>query len=285
MFGRTGNPAFNRGVFEASQTWDDLGARLPSEPGRLPKIRVAPVAHMTLQGTINKSFFLLALCVTTALFGFEAYFRPGPWAGLCLVGGSLGGLLVGCIACMAPRSSVVTAPLYALLEGCFVGAVSAMYDSSFAGHTVGKMHVQLGHGLILNAVLITFGITASMLTLYSTKVLRPGRAFYNATFVGMVGLLFYGVIAALASMFFGAPSMMSVYNPSNGGLVSIGFSVLVLILGAANLVLDFDQINKGAENGAPKHLEWYGAFALMVTLIWLYLESLRLLYKLQKGRG
>jgi uncharacterized YccA/Bax inhibitor family protein len=130
-------------------------------------------------------------------------------------------------------------------------------------------------------MLLTFGILGGLLVGYSTKVLRPGPVFRNIVITGTIGVCCYGLIAVIAAMF-GSFSLASVYSPSNGGLISIGFSLLLVGLASGNLVLDFEFINQGVRNQAPRHMEWYGAFGLLVSLVWLYLEVLRLLAKLRR---
>jgi uncharacterized YccA/Bax inhibitor family protein len=136
--------------------------------------------------------------------------------------------------------------------------------------------------MVFNAALLTFGILGGLLTGYSVGVIRPGPWFRNAVVAGTIGVCLYGLVAMVAS-FFGSFSLASVYDPTNGGMISIGFSLLVVGLASANLVLDFESIEMGAKHRAPRYMEWYGAFGLMVTLVWLYLEILRLLGKLRSN--
>ncbi len=288
---RTSNPALRQDVFRPAETWGDLesGRRDATSAGEPTDIEGAPPGTakrvMTLQGTVNKSFFMLALVVTTALIGWNFVLKD-PGIGMFVgVGGAIAGLVLAIVACIWPRSAPVTAPLYALAEGLFVGAVSAIYATRFGGSvSIKNADVTLNTGLIFNAVLMTFGITGATLAAYASKLIRPGRTFYNVTIAATGGLCLYILIAWVSAAFFNAPGLLSVYDPSNGGMISIGFSALVLLLGAANLVLDFDVINNGVRNRAPRYMEWYGSFALMVTLIWIYLESLRMLAKLQSRR-
>jgi len=302
MFG-TSNPTLKNDVFAPAQTWDDLERQGRSVPGvnagrsrgasisdadirsAVPASVSASRTKMTMQGTINKSFFLLALVVTGALGTWTLVAeQKSPGLGLALtLGGMVVGLITGIVMCFWPKGSPFLAPVYGVAQGAFVGGVSSFYAMQFGGKSLADGKVELNTGLIFNAALLTFGLTGALLALYGFKVIRPGRTFYNATLVGTFGLLAYALIAFIASMF-GFPSMASVYDPSNGGLISIGFSVLVLLLASANLVLDFDLINNGVRNGAEKHFEWFGAFALMATMIWIYLEALRLLAKLTSRR-
>ena len=290
---RTSNPALRNDAFRPAQTWDDVdssgrGVRGVDFGSRSAAAStVAVPGAMTVQGTVNKSFFLLALVVVSALVTWRLFDQQSPWATGLFFGGAIGGFISCLVACFVPRSAPITAPLYSLAQGLVVGGISYFYAARFGGqnlHVKGS-DVTLNAGLILNAVLLTFGITGATLSAYAFKIIRPGRMFYNVTLVAMLGLLGYGLIAWIAAAFFHAPTMASVYNPSNGGTISLLFSGFVLVLGAANLVLDFDTISQGVRNRAPKSMEWYGAFALMVTLIWIYFESLRMLAKLQSRRN
>lgn len=286
---RTSNPAFSRNeAYQPAQTWDDLAdqGRIDDMPAEVAPSRASAGGKvMTVQGAVNKSFFLLALCTTTAIIGWNITTSADPiispmWL---LLGGGLGGLLVSLVCIFAPKTTPVTAPLYATLEGFFLGAISAFYAQRFGDPTPaaeGGKAVALNTGLIFNAILLTFGITGGMLVGYTTKLIRPGPVFRNGVIAATLGVCLYGLIAFVAAMF-GAPGLASVYDPSNGGLVSIGFSAFVVLLASANLILDFDMIHNAARSRAPRYMEWYSAFGLMVTLVWLYLEVLRLLAKLQ----
>lgn len=300
MFG-SGNPTLRQDVFTPAQTWDDLERQGRGVPGvntsRGPTVSTADIRtavpehiaaskkFMTMQGTINKSFFLLALVVAGALGTWMLVAEqrsPGLGVGLTL-GGMAVGLIAGLVMSFWPKGSAFLAPIYGVAQGAFVGGVSSFYAMRFGGKALADGKIELNTGLIFNAAMLTFGITGGLLAAYSFRVIRPGKMFYNITIVGTIGLCLYTVIALVSSMF-GFPTLASVYDPSNGGMVSIGFSLLVLGLASANLVIDFDTINNGVKNRAEKYYEWYGAFALMATMIWIYLEALRLLAKLSSRR-
>lgn len=290
---RTSNPAFrSQEVFAPAQTWDDL-----RDQGRLGDVPVAAAAGvdppaprrtMTIQGTVNKSFFLLAVCITTAVaaWGQSLSAEPVVPMGLLLLGGLIAGFITAMVCIFAPRTAPITAPLYAAFQGLFLGAISAVYAVRFGGGQQvsaggGASAVALNTGLIFNAMLLTFGILGGLLVAYSARLIRPGPVFRNAVVTATLGVCVYAVVALVAAMF-GSFSLASVFDPSNGGMLSIGVSVLLVVIASANLVLDFDFIHNAAKNGAPRHMEWYGAFGLMVTLIWLYLEVLRLLAKMRR---
>lgn len=289
---RSSNPAFtHNNAFAPAQTWDDLNAqgRAGDVPGYTKPVRPAPSTTMTVQGTVNKTFFLLALAVTTAVFTWSQFLSADPMISprLLLLVGAFGGFIAGLVCCFAPKTAPIAAPAYALLEGCFLGGISAYYAMRFGGPSLhagggtGGSPVALNTGLIFNAMLLTFGILGGLLVGYTTKIIRPGPIFRNIVLTGTLGVCVYGLIAMVAAMC-GSFSLASVYDPANGGMLSIGFSLLLVALASGNLVMDFEFINQGVQNRAPRRMEWYGAFGLMVSLVWLYLEVLRLLAKLQK---
>ena len=287
---RTSNPAMNNPAFAPAETWaGDINATTTTEPS-VRDVRAArpKSTTMTLQGTVNKSAFLIAVCVVLAMVGWsisldEANNMTGLGM-LALGGGAIGGMILALATIFKPNWSPVTAPIYAAFEGLFVGGISAMYASFITpdpGQAADGVAGMLNTGLIFNAGLLTFGIFGGLLGAYSFKLIRPNRLFYNITIVGTLGVMMYAMIAMVGGFFLGFDSLLSVYDPNNGGLISIGFSLLLVGLASANLVLDFDLANNGIKNGAPKYFEWYMGFALLVTLVWLYIEVLRLLAKLQ----
>jgi uncharacterized YccA/Bax inhibitor family protein len=219
---------------------------------------------MSLNGTVGKTGFLLVLLVAAAAFTWDkasGVLGPGaalPW----LMTGAIGGLVVALITVFKKQWSPVTAPAYALLEGLFIGAFSAMMEQRFPG-------------IVLQAVGLTFGTLASLLVAYRSGLIRVTENFKLGVVAATGGIaLLY--IVDIAMGFFGH----SVGFIHQSGMLGIGFSVVVVIIAALNLVLDFDFIERGVEQGAPKYMEWFAAFGLMVTLVWLYLEILRLLSKL-----
>lgn len=283
---RTSNPAFTRNnAFAPAQTWADLEGqgRGSGFPTMDRPARPANPTVMTMQGTVNKSFFLLAVAVCTAMVGWNIARSPDPalspmalWA----IGG-LGAFIVAMVCIFVPKSSPITAPLYAALKGVFLGAISAWYAMRFNHQAILGGAATINSGIVVNAMLLTFGILGGLLVGYSTKLVRPGPIFRNVVITGTIGVCLYGLIAMVASLF-GSFSLASVYSPSNGGLLSIGFSLLLVALASGNLVLDFEFIDNGVKNQAPRYMEWYGAFGLLVSVVWLYLEVLRLLAKLRR---
>jgi uncharacterized YccA/Bax inhibitor family protein len=158
------------------------------------------------------------------------------------------------------------APLYGLFEGLFIGAISAIMNAAFA---------EKYPGLIMQAVGLTFGVAISMFLLYNFRIIKATERFKSVIFTATLGIGIFYLLTMVLRLFGVNVSFM--YDSS---LLSIGISLFIVAIAALNLIMDFDMIEQGAERGAPKFMEWYGAFGLMVTLVWLYLEILRLLSKL-----
>jgi uncharacterized YccA/Bax inhibitor family protein len=249
---RSGNPALKESTFL------DLGSgTVVSRDGEA----------MTLNGTINKTGILLLLTVLTAAFSWNQALGPdglpAPGFAVYMWGGAIGGLVLALITVFKKTWSPVTAPLYALVEGFFLGAISAVYNAKF-------------DGIVMQAVMLTFGILFALLFAYRSGLIKATENFKLGV-VAATGGIALVYLATIALGFFG----IKIPLIHESGLVGIGFSLFVVVIASLNLVLDFDFIETGVEQGAPKYMEWYGAFGLMVTLVWLYLELLRLLSKLQ----
>ena len=247
---RSGNPALGENTFL------DIGSgRVVSRDG----------STMTLNGTVNKSGILLALILVTAAFVWGKYDGPEstaaimPWVAM----GGIGGFILALITVFKKTWAPVTAPIYALLEGLFLGGISAMFEARFPG-------------IVMQAVGLTFGTLAALLMAYRSGLIRATENFKLGV-VAATGGIFILYLVSFGMSFFGK----SIPFIHESGLLGIGFSAFVVVIAALNLVLDFDFIENGVDQGAPKYMEWYGAFGLMVTLVWLYLEILRLLAKLQ----
>ena len=251
MIMRSGNPALKESTF------------LDLASGSV--VRGASSA-MTLNGTVNKTGVLLLLAVLTAAFAWsQIEFTPeGPVGALPYVlGGALGGLVFALATVFKKEWAPVTAPLYAIVEGFFLGAISAMYN-------------HLYQGIVLQAVLLTAGTLFALLFAYRSGLIKATENFKLGVVAATGGIaLVYLATIVLGFFHINIPMI------HESGIVGIGFSLFVVVIAALNLVLDFDFIESGVEQGAPKYMEWYGAFGLMVTLVWLYVEFLRLLAKLQ----
>lgn len=222
---------------------------------------------MTLNGTVNKTGMLLLMTVLTAAFAwsqveFGVDGRPQPGFGIYMWGGLIGGFILAMVTVFKKTWAPVTAPLYALVEGFFLGAISAMYNFMY-------------QGIVLQAVMLTFGTLFALLFAYRTGLIKATENFKLGVVAATGGI----ALVYLATIVLG---FFNIQIPliHKSGLIGIGFSLFVIVIAALNLVLDFDFIESGVEQGAPKYMEWYGAFGLMVTLVWLYIEFLRLLAKL-----
>lgn len=246
---RTANPALN----------DDTFSRAGYS--------VAEEDRMTLQGTVNKTGLMLLALVAGAAYTWSLYLEGNLGSMMMwMMGGLIGGLIVSFVTIFKKEWSPVTAPLYAVLEGFALGGISAVLNESYPG-------------IALQAVALTFGIAGSLLLAYKSGLIKPTENFKLGLFAATGGIALIYMAGWILSFFgIGIP-----YIHENG-LIGIGFSLVVVTVAALNLVLDFDFIEKGAEVGAPKYMEWYAAFGLMVTLIWLYIEILRLLSKLNSRK-
>jgi uncharacterized YccA/Bax inhibitor family protein len=218
---------------------------------------------MTLQGTVNKTGLLLLFVVVTSAWTWGLSHSNNPTAAIpWMVGGLLGGFIVAMVTIFKANWAPVTAPLYALLEGLALGGISAMFELRY-------------HGIAIQAVGLTFGTLFVMLLAYTSGIVRATRGLKLGVIAATGGIAVLYLVEMVLGVFF----HVQVPAINGSGLVGIGFSLFVVIIAALNLILDFDVIETGVRNGAPKYMEWYGAFGLMVTLIWLYLEILRLLSK------
>ena len=220
---------------------------------------------MTLRGTLNKFGFMLVMLMGTAFYSWKEYAMSGNvqpliWTGL------IGGLVIAFVIIFKKEWAGYLAPLYALLEGLFLGALSATYNDVFAAKAP---------NIIMNAVGLTFGTAIAMYFLYSFKIIRATEKFKAVIFTATAGIAIFYLIAMVLRMF-----SVDIAFLHEGSLMGIGFSLVVVTIAALNLILDFDMIEQGSAAGAPKYMEWYGAFGLLVTIVWLYLEILRLLSKI-----
>ena len=219
-------------------------------------------SQMTIEGTVNKTALSLFLLVGTGYLTFN------PINPAIIFTCGIGGFIVAIITVFKKQWAPITVPIYAILEGALLGGISFMYNSLY-------------DGIVTNAIFLTVGILLALLTAYRSGIIKPTENFKLGIFAATGGIAIVYLVNFIMG-FFG--SSMGIMQIDNASPLSIGFSIVVVIIAALNLVLDFDFIEEGAENGAPKYMEWYGAFGLLVTLIWLYLEILRLLAKLNSRR-
>jgi len=221
---------------------------------------------MTIKGTLQKFGFLFIMVLGSSFYSWKEFADGGNVTPMMWTG-AIGGLVIAITLAFKQNWSPYLAPLYALLQGLFIGAISAMYNTTFA---------EVAPNIIINAVGLTFGVAAAMYLLFSFRIIKATEKFKSVIISATVGIaIFYVLVMVLRA--FGYDNMPFLHE---GSLLGIGFSLFVVAIAALNLILDFDMIEKGAEMGAPKYMEWYGAFGLMVTMVWLYLEILRLLSKI-----
>jgi uncharacterized YccA/Bax inhibitor family protein len=216
---------------------------------------------MTLQGVINKTGVLLLLCIGAAAFAWTHPALRGP---LLLVG-LIGGLIACMVGIFKPTTSPIAGPIYAVLEGLCLGAISQVFELRYPG-------------IVVNAMMLTFGVLGIMLVLYTTRTIRVTSGLVKGVFAATAAVaLVYVVDIALS--FFGV--RMPFLHES--GLLGIGISLVIVGVAAFNLLIDFAVVEDGVSRGSPRYMEWYCGMALLITLVWLYLELLRLLSKL-RGR-
>jgi uncharacterized YccA/Bax inhibitor family protein len=226
-------------------------------------------SRMTLNGTVNKTGILLVCAMVTAGFAWMQFMQSRDMADVMpwLLTGMIGGFICAMITIFKKEWSPVTAPLYALLEGLVLGSLSAVFELRYPG-------------IAIQAVGLTFGTLFAMLFLYRSGIIKVTDKFRMGVFAATGGIALFYFLEIILSFFH--INFMGRYGVEGSGLIGIGFSLLVVGIAALNLVLNFDVIERGVQAGAPKYMEWYGAFGIMVTLIWLYLEILNLLAKLNR---
>jgi uncharacterized YccA/Bax inhibitor family protein len=220
--------------------------------------------RMTIPGTVNKTTILLALVMLAALWPWKLMQVDPEAAVSWLLIGLVGGTITAFIIIFKKEWAGPLAPLYAACEGLTLGAISAFFERRYPG-------------VVVQAVMLTMGVLATMLIIYRTGAIRATDGFKRGV-IAATGAVCLVYLATLVMRAFGVP----VTFMHSSGWLGIGISMVVIVIAALNLVLDFDLIEKGAANGLPKYMEWYGAFGLLVTLVWLYLELLRLLGRLRR---
>jgi uncharacterized YccA/Bax inhibitor family protein len=241
---RTGNPALREDVFTAT--------------------RVDGGGTMTVNGTVNKTGLLLILALATASVSWVLGTGGGPGVAGWAIGACLAGLVVAVATIVRPRWSPVTAPIYALVEGVVLGLVSMWFEARY-------------EGIAIQAVALTFGVLGAMLVLYKTGVIKVTQRFRAGVLAATLAIAVVYLVALVLGLFGVQVPLLNDASP-----LGILISLAIVVVAALNLVLDFDLIDRGARSGAPAYMEWYAAFGLLVTLVWLYLELLRLLAKLRE---
>jgi uncharacterized YccA/Bax inhibitor family protein len=242
---KTSNPALNENTFDG-------------------RVAIAGEA-MTLQGTVNKTGVLLLCVVITAAWTWGIAHSQAPEAALpWMMGGLIGGLVFALVTIFKKEWSPVTSPIYALCEGLVLGGISALLERTYPG-------------IAIQAMGLTFGVTAVMLMLYRTGILRATPKFTVGVVAATGGVFLVYMIDLVLGIFGRHVPLLN-----SAGPLGIGVSAVIVIIAALNLILDFDFVETGVHARAPKYMEWYGAFGIMVTLVWMYMEILRLLSKVRQ---
>ena len=226
---------------------------------------------MSVRGAINKFGFLMLMVIAGAAYNWHVFEQGQPNTMYTLMlTGAIGGLITAIAISFKPNWAGYLAPLYGLLEGLFIGGISAYFNAAFATKYP---------GLVMQAVGLTFGVAIAMFLLYNFRIIKATEKFKSVIISATLGILIFYMLTWVLRLFGVTVSFM--YDSS---ALSIGISLFVVAIAALNLILDFDMIEQGAERGAPKFMEWYGAFGLLVTLVWLYMEILRLLSKIGSNK-
>ncbi|MFZ4670817.1 MAG: Bax inhibitor-1/YccA family protein [Flavobacterium sp.] len=218
---------------------------------------------MTVSGTINKSFLMLVLLIASAAITWIMTFN-GQNPMMLTIGGAIVGFILVLIATFKPQSSGYLAPGYAIFEGLFIGGISAIFEVMYPG-------------IVIQAVSCTFVTFMVCFGLYKYEIVKVNEKFRSVVIAATLAIATYYLISWLLTLF---TSFQPVHHGNS--MMSIGISAIVIIVAALNLFLDFDQIEKGVQQKMPKYMEWYGAMGLMITLVWLYIEFLRLLSKISR---
>jgi|RhiMetdeSRZDD1v2_1073273.scaffolds.fasta_scaffold16609_7 uncharacterized YccA/Bax inhibitor family protein len=243
---KSGNPVLNEKAFNGSIDYQQTEV-------------------MTEKGTLNKFGLMLILLFASASFTWKAA-AEGKDVIIWLIASLIIGFIVALVLNFKKQWGSILAPVYALAEGVFLGGISAYYNHAFD---------KVAPGIIMQAVGLTFGVVIAMFALYRFGIIKATEKFKSIVIVATAGVGIFYLLSMILRMF--GIDMPFIHEGSTMGIV---FSLIVVGIAALNLILDFDLIEQGAKQGAPKYMEWFGAFALMVTIVWLYLEILRLLSKL-----
>jgi len=245
---KSGNPTLTEKMFQKSITLDRENV-------------------MTVRGTLNKFGFLFLMVMASAFFTWNAFYK-GADVSSYIWGGAIGGLIIAFVIIFKQSWSPFLAPAYALAEGLFLGGISAYFNFAFE---------KTAPNIVIEAVGLTFGTAIAMFALYSARIIRATQTLRSVIITATLGIAIFYLIAFVLRFF-----SIDIPFIHEGSPLGIIFSLFVVAIAALNLILDFDMIERGQEAGAPKYMEWYGAFGLLVTIVWLYLEILRLLAKLNR---
>ena len=248
---QSSNPALTEKIFSRNMDQSNLGV-------------------MTVRGSLNKFGFLMFMVMAGAFYTWHLYVtQPSTMMTLLWVG-MIGGLISGLVIAFKPNLAQYLAPAYGILEGFVLGAISAILNDAFR---------EKYPNIILQAVGLTLAVAFAMFLLYNFRIIRATQKFRSIIITATAGIAIFYLITIVLNLFH--VNMPFMYDSSPLG---IGISLFIVGIAAMNLILDFDMIERGAEMGAPKFMEWYGAFGLLVTIVWLYIEILRLLSRFAGGK-
>src|SRR6476659_7934859 len=239
---RSSNPTLNENIFQKS-------------------LQIDQTEVMTERGTLNKFGFMFLLVLASSVFTWNAFYQGKdvlPW----VIGSAIIGFIIAIVISFVPRYAPYLSPAYGLVKGVFLGGISATFNYAFA---------EKAPGIVMQAVVLTFGVVIAMFFLYRFKIIKATQQFKMGVVMATAGIALFYLISIVLQLF-GIPMLLI----HQGTTLGIAFSFFVVAIAALNLILNFDMIDKGVEMGAPKYMEWYAAFGLLVTIIWLYLEILRL---------
>lgn len=265
---RTTNPLLNDRVFSPDQAWSLSQASAQDRS-----------TTMTLEGAVNKSLVMVSVCTIFAVVAWQLFQARPEMLYIGSIGASLVALLLVIVAGFKPAASPYLALPIAALEGLFAGGMSVIwsaYAQSKAGADPGALVGSLSTGLVMQAMMLTLGISGGLLLAYKSRLIKATENFKLGVAAATIGILF----VSLGSLLLGLFGVQVPYLWDNG-IIGIAFAGFVVVVAALNLVLDFDFIEQGAEQRLPKHMEWYAGIGILITLVWLYVSVLRLLAKLQ----
>ncbi len=254
MLEKSSNPVFSGNVFN-SQTFS-----------------YAQQNTMTIKGTANKSLTLLGIILVSALVTWKMAFAGNGLVMPLMIGGLIVGTIFSFITIFKPEKAKFTSIIYALAEGLVLGGVSATYEMAMVDPATGA-----GSGIVFNAIMLTIGVFFLMFYLYKERIIEPTRKF-TIGLVAAMGAIGIVYLIDIVMGFFGS----SVGFLHSSGPIGILVSLVIVVVAALNFILDFKNVEDGVSKGAPEYMEWYCAFGMMMTLVWLYLEMLRLLSKINR---
>ncbi len=248
---RSGNPTLRSDTFNVPRTFQGSLAYNP------------PKEVMTLEGTIQKSAILIFMVIVAAAYAWIYL----PQTMLTMYGSMIGGFVLAIVIPFKKTWAPMLAPVYAVLEGIFLGLMTRNFETMY-------------DGIAAQAIGLTLFVFVALLLAYQSKLIKATENFKLGVAAATGGIMLFYLVGFIASLF-GFHQLWGMHSAANSSWLSIGISLFVVVIAALNLVMDFDFIEAGAESGAPKYMEWYAGFGLLVTLVWLYFEILRLLAKLQ----